>query len=67
MVERRAQMMNDFSTQDLKSAGDGKVSVIAKCLKNLLRVFIWDDGIFAFLKEGDNLGIEIIDALVGPY
>lgn len=67
MVEAGAKVMNDLSSEHVKSLGDSELSVILDCLQKQLAVVLWHNGVIAFLKESGDFRLEIEDVLFGPY
>lgn len=67
VIERGSQMMCNLSGQDSEPGRDTSFCVeLDKFLGSLL--FVLTEASFrAFIKKGDNLGIEVLDSFIGPF
>jgi len=66
VIERRTQVMDNFSSQNTKPLGDRQVPVIVNHLLPLLVVGIGDNWVLAGLKECEDFVMKIDDVLIGP-
>lgn len=66
VVEARAQMVGDLSYQDAKSERNVQLLKVLECLKEKLRIILWEDCVTAFLEKPVAFGMKINDVLGGP-
>lgn len=67
MVKAGSQVVNDFACKYAKSWRDFEVSMIVNRFLPALIVWIGENWIQAFIKEGDDFAVKIDDVLVGPF
>jgi hypothetical protein len=67
MVKARTQVVDDFTRDDAVADWDGAIPMVVNSLKEKLVVILGQDGVFAFLKEPCDFGLQITDTLVGPF
>jgi hypothetical protein len=60
-------MVDDLSAKNTKAQWDAKLLEVRERLVMFLTVYLGHDGIFAFLNERGDFGVEISDVLVGPF
>lgn len=67
VIERRPEVVDNFSGQNAEPEGNPQLSVVLKCLLQSLVISIGDDWVFASVKEPIDFGLKIDDILVGPF
>jgi sulfur transfer complex TusBCD TusB component (DsrH family) len=60
-------MVENLSCKHTEAWWDNAISMILNCLKELLSVVLWKNGVVAFLKKKGDLLIQIEDVLFGPF
>lgn len=67
VVKARAQVVNDFPSDNAKAERDRAFSMVIDRLLPLLVLWIGHDWVWAFLKEDTDLPFKISDVLIGPF
>jgi hypothetical protein len=67
VIETRSKVVDNFSGKNTKANRYGQFFEVCHCLSMFLTIYIWEDGVFAFLKEPGDLRLKIDDVLIGPF
>jgi hypothetical protein len=67
VIQAGPEVVDNFSSKNAESQRNLQRLMVMDSLRVLLVVELWEDWVFAFLKEPGDLGLKIEDVLLGPF